>query len=340
MAIGWLVLKDPEFESLTLVRSQTYPHEMRLHLRVKYKGATLQRSGQQDIEYVGGFHILQSKGHLELSRSNAKSTINANILNVWHSGPRDVKLLSEPLSLKEIHEIDEELGSGDIQVYWSLDAWGFLEDSAVAKYGVSSALVSVRISSPRRYVIGRQNFVKNVLEPADMLRRMFIEVIVEPVDKLDRIKNPDVRKILKILLGKQKILVEAYTKFINARNSADYRSVINDVRLAVEGLNANEIRNVLKGAYEALGIAEETFPGALTKVADEVSSVLIGQRGSRGIMGVVYKFTCKLAPHAKTEDDQHYIPRPSKRDAEFALLHVLGTLNYLIKILKIYTLRA
>lgn len=198
----------------------------------------------------------------------------------------------------------------------------------------------MRISSPRRYVIGRQNFVKNVLEPADMLRRMFIEVIVEPVDKLDRIKNPDVRKILKILLGKQKILVEAYTKFINARNSADYRSVINDVRLAVEGLNANEIRNVLKGAYEALGIAEETFPGALTKVADEVSSVLIGQRGSRGIMGVVYKFTCKLAPHAKTEDDQHYIPRPSKRDAEFALLHVLGTLNYLIKILKIYTLRA
>ena len=338
MVIGWLVLNDPEFKSLTLVRSQAYPHEMRLRLQVKYKGATLtlERSDQrQEIEYVGGFYILQSKGHLELSRSNVKLAINAKVPSVWHSAPTGVEVVSEPLSLREIHEIDEELGSSDVQVYWDINAWGFLGDSAAAEYGVSSALVTMHISSPRRFVINRQNFVKNVLEPADMLRRMFIEVIIEPVDQLDRIKSPEARKILKILLDKQKILIEAYTKFINARNSADYRSVINDVRLVVEGLNAEEIRNVLKRAYEVLGIAE----GALTQVADEVSSVVIGQRGSRGFMGVVYKFACKLAPHAKTEDDQHYIPRPSKRDAEFALLHALAILNYLIKVLKIYALR-
>lgn len=190
-------------------------------------------------------------------------------------------------------------------------------------------------------MISRQDFVKNVLKPMDMLRRMFIEVIVEPVDQLDRIKNPEARKILKILLDKQKILVEAYTKFINARSSSDYRSVINDVRLAVEGLKNEEIRNVLKKAYEVLGIAEETFPGALTKVAEEVSFVVIGKQDRdkyKGFMDVVYKFACKLAPHAKTEDSQLYIPRPHKADAEFALLHVLGILNYLIKVLKIYAL--
>ena len=340
--VGWLVLKDPEFKSLTLVRSQTFPHEMRLRIQSRYKGATLTLESsdqQQEIEYVGGLYVLQSEGHFELSRSNVKSTINAKIPSVWHSDPKRVDMVSEPLSLKEIHEIDEELGSGDVQVFWSIDAWGFLEHSAAAKYGLSFALVKIQISSPRRFVINRQDFVKNVLEPADMLRRMFIEVIVEPVDNLDRMKNPEVRRTLKILLDKQKVLAEAYTKFLNARDSVDYRSVINDVRLAVEGLNAEEVRGVLKRAYEVLGIAEETFPGALTKVADEVSSVVIGQRRSRGFTDVVYKFACKLAPHAKTEDDQLYIPRPSKREAEFALLHVLGILNYLIKVLKVYASR-
>lgn len=268
-----------------------------------------------------------------------KLAINANVPSVWHSGPRDVKLVSEPLSLREIHEIDEKLGSSNVQVYWSLDAWGFLEDS---KDAMQARIATVRVSSPRRFVINRQDFVKNVLEPADMLRRMFTEVIVEPVDQLDRIKNPEARKILKILFDKQKILLEAYTKFIKASGSADYRSVIDDVRIAVEGLKDEEVRNVLKTAYEVLGIAEETFPSALSKVADEVSFVVIGKqdRGKhKGLMDGVYKFACKLGPHGQTEDAQHYIPRPRKADAEFALLHVLGILNYLIKVLKNFASR-
>jgi len=344
MVTGWLVLDKPEFRSLTLVRSQTYPHEMRLHLKVKYRGATLtvKRSDQrQPIEYRGGIYIFQSNGHLELSRLNVKLSINAKIPSMWYSSPKDAEVVSEPLSLEEIHEIDEKLGSSDIQVRWDLNAWGFLDDSAAAEYGPSSAsVITMQITSPRRFEINRQNFVKNVLEPADMLRRMFIEVIVEPVDQLDRIKDPEIRKMLKLLLDKQKVLVEAYTTFINARNSADYRSVINDVRLAVEGLNKEEVRNVLKRAYEVLGIAEETFPGALSKVTEEVSSVVIGQKGRRGFMDVSYKFACKLGPHAQTDDkQQYYIPKPSKCDAEFALLQVLGILNYLIKVLKIYALR-
>lgn len=342
MVTGWLTLEGSELESLTLTRSQAYPHKMRLKIQVKCKGAILSfqhhnfqehTSEDQTTEYSGGFYILQSKGYLELSGSSVKLTINASIPKVWHSDPERVVVVSEPLSPSDIHEMDEEIGSGEVKVYWRIDAWGFLEESAAAKCKLpSTTLIKIDVSPRRRFTINRQNFVKNVLEPADMLRRMFIEVIIEPIDDLKGIKDAEAQRILKILFDKQKILIEAYTKFINAKNSADYRSVINDVRLVLEALKAEEMRNVVKKAFEVLGIARETSPGALTKVADEVTSVILEQTKK------TYTFACKLAPHAKT-GKHHYIPKPSKREAEFALLHVLTTLNYLIKVLKVYALR-
>lgn len=99
-------------------------------------------------------------------------------------------------------------------------------------------------------------------------------------------------------------------------------------------MNTAEIRNVLKRAYESIGIAE----GAVDRVSEEVSSVIIGQKG-KGSMDPVYRFACKLASHGKTEDNKDYIPRPYRHDAEFALLQVMGILNYLIRVLKMYALR-
>ena len=87
--------------------------------------------------------MLESKGYVELSKSNVKLTIDAKVSSVWHSDLKRMRVTSEPLSLAEIHEIDEELGSGDVQVSWSLDAWGFLEESSAAKYGISSTLTKM-----------------------------------------------------------------------------------------------------------------------------------------------------------------------------------------------------
>ena len=337
--LGNITLNEPKFESLTLVRSPTFPHEMRLHLRVEYGKAILSLaslSQSEEIRYTDGLCILRSKGHFAFSRLNANLDIDAKFSNVWYDNLRHVELVSEPLSLNEIHEIDEALGSGDIQFRWDVEAWGLMEGTTAAKDNITSAFVHVSLSCPRRFDINRQDFVRNVLEPADLLRRMFIEVIFEPIGSLDGITDPEIRRILETLMSKQKILVEAYTKFINASSSNDYRSVISDVRLAVENLNTAEIRNFLKRAYESIGIAE----GAVDRVSEEVSSVIMGQKGNKGSMDTVYRFACKLASHGKTEDNKDYIPRPYRHDAEFALLQVMGILNYLIRVLKMYTLRA
>ena len=332
-------LEEPEFESLTLIRSGTYPHEMRLHLRVKYRKAllTLDRSDQSKvIEYPDGFYILRSKGQMEFSRSNTSLAVDVKLPSVWYHDPKSVELVCEPLDLRDIHEIDDKLGAGDIQLRWDLEAWGLIEGPVAAECGVPSTFVQVNFSCPRRFEINRQVFVRNVLEPADLLRRMFIEVIIEPVGPLDQIADPDLRKTMGILLDKQRILVDAYTKFVNAARSEDYRSVVSDVRLAIENLNTDDIRDVLKRAYEGIGIAEGAAVG---KVSDEISSVILGQQQNKGSMGPVYRFACKLASHAMTEDHQNYTPRPSKHDAEFALLQALGILNYLIRVLKTYEMR-
>jgi hypothetical protein len=335
--VSKIALNDPAFESLTLTRSETYPHEMRLHVRATYRRAVLilDRSDlpkSEEIEYQGrGFNVLRSIGQLELSRSNTNVMVDASLPTVWYPDPKSIDLVSAPLELSDIHEIDDRLGAGDIQVRWSLEAWALVEVFPQTEGSMSKDFLRVDFSCPRRFEITRQAFVRSVLEPADLLRRMFIEVVIEPIGSLDRIADPNVRETVKTLLDKQRILRDAYTKFVNAEDSKDYRSVISDVRLAIENLNTKDIRDVIKKAYEAIGIAD----GALEKVSDEISSVIVGQ-GEKGSMAPVYKFACKLASHAKTEDDQNYTPRPLRHDAEFALLQALNILDYLIHVLKTY----
>lgn len=338
--INRMSFDDPTFESLTLKRSETYPHEMRLHISVKYSKAVLNQdsSGRPQMEkreYKQGLYILRSIGTLELSRSNTSIIIDVGLPDVWYHNPKSIDLVCQPLDLQDIQEIDEKLGAGDIQVRWNLEAWALVGDT-LAEGNMSKNFVSVHFSCPRRFDITRQAFVRSVLEPADLLRRMFIELIIEPVGPLDQIADPDIRKTMGTLLDKQRILVEAYTKFVNATRAEDYRSVISDVRLAIENLNTDDIRDVLKRAYEGIGIAEGAAVG---KVSDEISSVILGQQQTKGSMGPVYRFACKLASHAMTEDHQNYTPRPSKHDAEFALLQALGILNYLIRVLKTYEMR-
>jgi len=344
----WLTLRDPNLSALTLHRTDTYPRKMVLLLRVQYRKAVLTIGQQGEREYNGGFYLLTSRGYLELSREGGRSIkIKAGVRNGWHSGissPMDI--VSEPLSLEEIYEIDQILGSSDIKVSWNIDAYGFLDEEMYRKYGLNPGLV-VRINIGRvgYFVITRQEFVRNILEPADMLKRLFVEVVVEPVDDdlLSRITDADVREAIRILVDKQRMLYEALNKLYRARTASEYRDVISEVRRAIEGIvlgtsAGNKIASALEKAFKGLNIAYETEAGALDEVVNELKEVILGMKS---FTNAIYGYASSLGIHA-TEIEKPkklYEPRPYRHDAEFAVLQAMLFLNYLIRVLKHYASR-
>jgi len=337
----WLKLEAPELEYLILWRSNTYPREMRLCVGAKYQKAilTIERQNKRyEHEYNGGFYALVSTGRLRLSRENVSLEVDAIIPSVWNSGgaPRSIKIVSKPLTLEEIYEIDQALGPNDVQLYWSISAYGFLEEDEAKTYGIPpGTLVPIYIYASRNFIIARQHFVEKVLQPADMLKRRFIEVVLEPVDThiLDKIGDPEVREALRILLEKQKILQGAIEKLYRAGTSSEYKDVIREVRIAIEGLVpgkpiGDKIVNALRKAYKTMNIAREINAGALDELTEELLNVL------KGFSSNVYGYASKLGSHGTTlKSKLSYDPRPYRHDAEFAVLQAMLLLNYMVKAL-------
>mgnify|MGYP000182649030 CR=1 FL=1 len=117
---------------------------------------------------------------MKLSGEGGRSVeIDVGVRSSWCSGRTSVtEIISEPLSLEEIYEVEQVLGSSDVTVSWNVDAYGFLDEELSRKYGLDPGLlVHISIPSEGFFVIAHQDFVKNILEPADMLRRLFIEVV-------------------------------------------------------------------------------------------------------------------------------------------------------------------
>ena len=219
-----ITLEDARFEvsDLKLERSNDYPRQARIILRVKYDKAIIRVSGKE-IEMkpkLGlGVYILRSEGHLRFEpiSGGKRVEIRCSTKGVWNSNVKDLDLISEPLSLEEIYEIEEHLGQEDVNIFWSVSCWGFLDKPE--NYELQpGTLVDIYVSSGRYFTVTRQDFVRNILEPADLLRRRFIEVIVEPIntDELNKIPDEDVREALRLLLSKQRLLQDALDRLIRA----------------------------------------------------------------------------------------------------------------------------
>jgi len=80
-----------------------------------------------------------------------------------------------------------------VYFHWDVHCWGLLDkpENLGLLLGV---LVYLTASSSKKFKIARQHFVRKILEPADMLRRRFLEVIVEPINpnELDKIPDEDI----------------------------------------------------------------------------------------------------------------------------------------------------
>lgn len=354
-----LDFKEPEQEEFRVKRCEDYPQGLNLVLSVCYHKVELRTP--EDKSYLLNepisLYLASSKGYIELSNlsTGESARIKARIGGFWHpfAYPPKVEIISEPLSLQEIQEIDELLG-GESRLYWSIECLGFLvlEQKEIStlqsklNYEISEwdlrGPVHVFFHGPTRVVlISRQDFVKKILEPAEMLRREFIEVIVEPINEKELNKLPvEFREALRILFEKQKVLLEALKKLRHATTTADYRGVIDDVRLAIEGLTPHtqagqQVYQALKLAFKVIPLAIESdsgASGALDELSEEIVKTIMGQNNS--FSSVLFKYSSKLGVHGKTESGKLYKPCPSKSEAEFAVLQAMLFLNYMIRIIK------
>ena len=370
-----LTFTDPELEYFTLKRSEEYPQKLRLTLKVRYRNIKLELTTPKNEDHTlnepVSLYVASSKdsSYILFNPSTAKKvTIKAGIRRFWcpFDYPAKVDIVSEPLSLQEIHEIDERIRGEQIKVYWSVECLGFLEQGTIANIidNLKSLInrkdefsklekelrgpVHVFFEGPKKTVlISRQEFVRNVLEPADMLRREFIEVVVESVGGNALGKSPpEFREALRVLLEKQKLLLEALRALRNATTTADYKHVIDDVRQAIEGLTpqdpaGRQVYQALELAFKKIPIAEEITPGALDELSEELAKTIMDQNNS--FSTAIFKYSSKVGVHGKTgrktKGRKLYIPRPTKSEAEFAVLQAMLLLNYMIRTIKTAALR-
>jgi hypothetical protein len=324
-----LVIKEPERVSLHLSEKE-YPREIKLELMGYYDKAMLVLdSGSK--EYTHGFYVLHSYGYINFENPtrNVSIQVAAELAQYWISGgkPLSLKIQSKPLSRKEIYEIDTKLTPDDVKIHWSIDAHGFLEENYTREYNVG--LIPIFIGTERLHNISRADFIKNVTERADLLRREFMEVLVEPID-LSYVKDAKIRSALTLLLEKQKLLLGAMNKLKEAKTATDFRGVIDEVRRVVEGLEG--LKDPCEGIYQRLYI-ESSDVEAINEASKEMSEAVVHG------LNTTYKYASRFGIHTKTLSKKLYTPIPTRIEAEFGVQQAIIELNYLIKLLNAYALR-
>jgi len=353
----YLHLYSPSLLDVYLIREQ-YPEELRVCLKVKYDKCEL-KFGAYVPQYEGKVHILYSSGVIEFKKSEGTKWIEVLADKVIPTMIENTKsafsICSKPLNISEIHRVADELRGESIDIRWSLSGYGYilpsdlyhllkrLEEEIRKTRGISSTLSILPTSfvvikaegTPSRidYII----FTKKVIAQADLVKRLFIEVLMEPLTKemLDSIKDHEIREALEILFKKQSVLREALEEYRRAITASDYKNVISKVRGAIENLTqgapmGNRVFQALRKAFLGLNIIEEVEPGSGTK-AREVDAII---SELDRLSSTMFRISSKLGVH-----QPDYVPKPYIHDAEFLLHQALTFTNYLIKVLMKYSAR-
>ncbi|RLF83470.1 hypothetical protein DRN44_00925 [Thermococci archaeon] len=362
-----ITFMDSRFDSLKLETSNSYPRKKQLILKAHYEKIQFEFSGHvYDLAKIFDsivFYLLQSNGYIEFSNphNNRLIRISAKIRKGKYQD-KDFEIVSEPLPLEEINEIDDVLNSETIQLNWRVEGYfmldrDFLEhlkyssDSGIqkllrdlrnVKIYLDGLIIPISFVCSQKVELSRQDFVRNVLEPADMLQREFIEVVVEPIneEEIDKIPHPEYRETLKLLLNKQKILLEALKKLRYANSAEEYRSVISDVRNAIEGLTTRKMSEsqlrALQDAVKVIPLVRDVNPlDKIDEVASDITDTLVGENAS--FSQALFKYSSKLATHTtqgRGDESYFYTPVPRREEAKFAVLQAVLLLNYLISLIK------
>ena len=350
----YLHFHSPTFIDIYLHREE-YPSELRICLKVKYDRCELRFSSYAPW-YNRRLHILHSAGLIELKKPSSDRWIKILVDRVAPSSldttEKTFSICSKPLTLEEIHRIADEIRDERFDIRWSMTGYGYipfddlyytLRDLARSINKqikqitlIPSPIVVIKadgIPSKVDYI----RFVRNVLAPAELIDRVFIEVLMTPADKevLNRIKDSEIREALEILFEKQRVLREALEEYRKAVTASDYKDVISKVRGAIENLThgasiGSKVFQALKKAFAGLDIIGEIRPGSGVRYREINAVILELDR----LSSALFRITSKLGVH-----QPDYIPKPYIHDAEFLLHQALTFINYLIKVLIRYGTR-
>lgn len=361
-----ITFMDSRFDFLKLETSDSYPRKRQLILKTHYEKIQLEFSRYSyDLAKIFGsvnFYLLQSKGYIEFSNLDNKRQIriSAKIPEGKYHG-KEFNIVSESLSLEEIYELDKILNSEIIQLNWFIKGYcmldrdfldrlinssnniiqDLLQNLKKSKIYPNSSIIPISFICSQQVKLSRQDFVRDILEPADMLRREFIEIIAEPINEEEINKIPaEYRETLKLLLDKQKILLDALKKFRHANSVEEYRSVISEARNAIEGLTIKKMpelcRQALQNAVKTIPLVRDVNPlDKIDNITAGIVGTLIGSNMS--FSQALFKYSSKLGSHTTQgggEESYFYIPTPRREEAEFAVLEAMLLLNYLIRLVK------
>ena len=333
-------LINPSFIDMTIDRRE-FPKELRICLKVKYDKIKVEYSGHYDyIHKLNILNVIRGKIYFKNHDSNEWVEISIDKIEPYVIYQNEIiTIYSKPLSLQEIYTISEKIKGEMIDIRWDFEAFCYIpfdiindifKDKAI---GIPEPISIVRgsgLHSGRYYI----EFVKNIIEPADLIKRIYLEIPLEPLseERLDSIKNPKLREALKILFEKQKILKDALDEYYKSITSSEYKNVISKIRGAIEHLIPKKelgkiVFDIIKEALDALNIINEIIPGS--NVKENKIRKIIGTLKSYSYN--IYSLTSILGVH-----QSDYKPKPYKHDVEFLLVMALNFISYMIKILLKY----
>lgn len=355
MAEAYLLFHSPTLIDVYLHRVE-HPREMRVCLKVKYERCEL-RFGAYSPQYTRRLHILSVSGIIRMRKPDSTDWIKILADKIMPTSldttRNELSICSKPLSLEEIHDIADRIRDEYYIMTWNLSGYGFvpyddlyytLEDLARSLGKGIDQLTPIPAPQVIIQAEGSQSnidfikFIKNIVVPAELIDRIFIEIPLAPADDIviDRIEDPEVRDALMILFEKQNILKEALEEYRKAITTSEYKNVIYKVRGAIEHLTesksiGNKVFKALAKALEDLKVIREISQGSgardreINKIKKELDT----------FSNVLYGLTSTLGVH-----QSDYEPKPYAHDAEFLLYATLIFINYMIKTLIRYAMRS
>ncbi len=338
-------LEGVRFGSISIERMAGVPNMFILVVRAEYDNAVIHldpTDPSRNFNYDGELYVLNSRGYLDLA---GKETVklNVSIGDLWITN-KSFRMVSEPLTLESLYDIEQKLGKGPVDIYWSLQGLVFLKAGEYQQFKMPSIPLILYANPHTHFKISREDFIKNVLQPADMMKRIFIEIIPSKIDPsmTNRIRDPDLRELVDILLKKQHMLLELYEALKNAKTTREYAGIISQIRVSIEGLTKSSsvgkrIIDVLSRAYKNLSIVEGLEAGAAEKAIEDLIESLFSI--SKGIFDTASVLGAHGSTYGKPKERKNYIPKPYERDAELVLIFAIQLLSYITNVLLHYSSR-
>ena len=306
----------------------------RLCVKARYNRAVL-ASGAHTPVYQGPVLVHRAEGVITLKAGGSEVQIPVELvlqdgdsitLRV-HPGAT-LSVCSTPLTSEAIKTL-EALKSEYILVSWSVRGIASYNVNSVVQrppgmHLINPAFLNVT-GSARLTMI---DLIKGVLEPATATKRLILEIQLPITETLGT--DEDMRRALTILKQKAELLEEARRALLEARDSTGYRSAIDHVRKAIEGLTlgiqhdktqCSQYNTLCRALEKALRIEAIIDSEDLQKAETELHNTL---KGLDEISKALYKLASTLGVHAKG-----YTPRPQREEAEIILYIATAYLKYL-----------